>query len=108
MPNPLFLTTIEAARSGYTWSEILRAYVKFLPRSPDHGGGYDVEVTTHPRAHPLFQNHYRAVPLDTPMLDRAIMACDLASLPAGAEARWVLTADGTHVEGAFERRMVGL
>lgn len=109
MPNPQFVIAIDAARSGYTWSDILRAYVKFLPRSREGGGGYDVEVTTAPRCHPLFQSQHHAIPFDTAALDRVVMACDLGKLLAGTDARWVLSADGTHVaDGAFERRMVGL
>ena len=51
MPNPSeFQTTISAVQSGYTWSDILRAWVKFLPRTGDgfHANhGYDVSVKRH-------------------------------------------------------------
>ena len=113
MPNPSeFQATISAVQSGYTWSDILRAWVKFLPRTGDgfHANhGYDVEVTLTPRAHPLFQSQHRAIPFDTPSLDRVVLASDLGALLAGTEAKLVLDATGRVVQGAeFQRRMVGL
>lgn len=110
MPNPLqFTLAIDAARSGYTWSDILRAYVKFLPRSREGGNGYDVDVTLTPRPHPLFQHQYPAVPFDTRTLDTAIMESDLGMMPAGQPMRVVLNQDGKLVPDAvFERRAVDL
>lgn len=110
MANPLrFTLAVDAARSGYTWSDILRAYVKFLPRSREGGGGYDVDVTLTPRPHPLFQHQYPAVPFDTRTLDSAILESDLSLMPANQAMRVVLNQEGKLMPDAtFERRMVGL
>lgn len=113
MSNPAaFQATIDAVQSGYTWSDILRAWVKFLPRTGDGyhtNHGYDVEVTLAPRTHPLFQNQYKAVPFDTVSLDRVVLASDLAALPTGQQVKLVLDAQGKVVEGAtHQRRMVGV
>ena len=116
MSNPLdFKNTIAAVQSGYTWSDILRAWVKFLPRTgpdffPRTGNfGYDVEVTLTPRAHPLFQSQHHAIPFDTPSLDRVVLTSDLGALLAGTEAKVVLDENGRVIPDAvFQRRAVGL